>query len=192
MRYETFNIETGNLRKNYLNDFLIHICDVPEHPDYPEHTHDFTELVIVYEGSGINCVDEFEYPMSAGDVFVIHEGAKHSYRETKHLHLCNVLFDSSLLDMRGIDMSHLPGFHALFLLESFPPPLEREISLRASHENTSCFYQQPPHKTISLLGDSASIFSLARLVYLRNKAKICCYFIRTRKASWVINRGYKR
>ncbi len=117
MRYDTLNIEAGTLRKSYLNDFLIQVCDVPEHPDYPEHTHDFTELVVVYEGRGINCVDGFEYPMNAGDVFVIHEGTEHSYRKTEHLHLCNVLFDSSLLDVRGIDMSHLPGFHALFLLE---------------------------------------------------------------------------
>lgn len=117
MRYDTYNIETGQLQKNYLNDYLIQIRDVPEHPDYPEHTHDFTELVIVYEGNGINCIDGYEYPMSAGDVFIIHEGINHSYHNTNHLHLCNVLFDSSLLDMRGIDMSHLPGFHALFLLE---------------------------------------------------------------------------
>ena len=47
MRYDTFNIKTGKLQKDYLNDYLIQIRDVPEHPDYPEHTHDFTELVIV-------------------------------------------------------------------------------------------------------------------------------------------------
>jgi AraC-like DNA-binding protein len=117
MRYETFKIEAGTLHKSYLNDFLIQVCDVPEHPDYPEHSHDFTELVMVYEGSGTNCIDGFEYPISAGDVFVIHEGVKHSYKNSCHLHLCNVLFDSSLLNIRGIDMSHLPGFHALFLLE---------------------------------------------------------------------------
>ena len=117
MKYEIFHLESGKLRKSYLHDFLIYIADVPEHPDYPEHTHEFTELVVVYEGSGINCVDGFDYPISAGDVFVLHEGTKHSYRETRHLHLCNVLFDSSLLDIKGIDMSHLPGYHALFLLE---------------------------------------------------------------------------
>ena len=118
MRYETYKIHTGNLRKEiYLHDFSISVHDIPEHPDYPEHTHEFTELVIICEGSGINCVNQFEYPIAAGDVFVVHAGQVHAYKETEHLHLCNVLFDSSLLDFKGIDMSHLPGFHALFLLE---------------------------------------------------------------------------
>ncbi|VGO14002.1 HTH-type transcriptional activator RhaR [Pontiella desulfatans] len=117
MKYDSFKIKSGRLRKSWLQDFLIQITDVPEHPDYPEHTHEFTELVVVYAGSGINCVDGVDYPISEGDVFVIHESSSHSYRETRHLHLCNVLFDSTLLDIKGIDMSHLPGFHALFLLE---------------------------------------------------------------------------
>lgn len=118
MRYETYNIQTGNLRKEkYLHDFFIGVQDVPEHPDYPKHSHEFTELVIVYEGSGINCIDAFEYPIAAGDVFVIHADQEHAYKGTNHLHLCNVLFDSALLGIKGIDMSHLPGFHALFLLE---------------------------------------------------------------------------
>ena len=104
-------------KENYLKTPFLGIRDVPEHPDYPEHTHEFTELVVVYEGSGINCVDGFQYQLSTGDVFVIHAGQKHSYIKTCHLHLCNVLFDSTLLEIRGIDMSHLPGFHALFFLE---------------------------------------------------------------------------
>jgi len=118
MRYETYNIQTGNLRSDkYLHDFFISVQDVPEHPDYPEHTHEFTELVVVYEGSGINCVDGFEYPIVAGDVFVLHAGQKHTYQETAYLHLCNVLFDSNMLGLQSLDMKHLPGFHALFVLE---------------------------------------------------------------------------
>jgi AraC-like DNA-binding protein len=118
MRYETYTIHTGKLRKEtYLHDFFISVQDVPEHPDYPEHTHEFTELVIVYEGTGINCIDGFEYPITAGDVFVVHAEQKHAYKKTQHLHLCNVLFDSNLLGLQSLDMKHLPGFHALFFLE---------------------------------------------------------------------------
>lgn len=123
MRYDTFNIRAGKLPKeSYLKNFFIDVMDVPEHPDYPEHHHDFTELVIVYEGSGVNCVDGFEYPMVAGDVFVIHSGRRHLYKDTDHLHLCNVLFDGDKLGLHSLDMAHLPGFHALFHLE---PKLRR-------------------------------------------------------------------
>ncbi|QHI68493.1 helix-turn-helix domain-containing protein [Tichowtungia aerotolerans] len=118
MRYKTYSIQTGNLRSDkYLHDFFISVQDVPEHPDYPEHTHEFTELVVVYEGNGINCVGSFEYPIAAGDVFVLHSGQKHAYKQTSHLHLCNVLFDSNMLGLQSLDMKHLPGFHALFVLE---------------------------------------------------------------------------
>ena len=118
MRYTSYKIQAGKLTKRaYLQDYRISIRDVPEHPDYPEHTHEFTELVAVYEGSGINCVDGFETEISAGDVFIIHAGQRHAYKETHHLHLCNVLFDNTLLDTMSVDMTHLPGFHALFLME---------------------------------------------------------------------------
>jgi AraC-like DNA-binding protein len=124
MRYDSFKIQTGKLRKEtFLQDFFIGVQDIPEHPDYPEHTHEFTELVVVYEGSAVNCVDGFEYPITAGDVFVVHAEQVHAYKETRHLHLSNILFDSTLLDLRSIDMSHLAGFHALFLLE---PNLRKE------------------------------------------------------------------
>ena len=120
MKHEAHRIHTGTHHKeHYFDDSYvgIGIKDVPEHPDYPEHSHDFTELVVVYEGSGINVVDGFEYPLGAGDVFVINPAQVHAYKDTKHLHLCNVLFDAETIGLQSLDMAHLPGFHALFLLE---------------------------------------------------------------------------
>ena len=113
---------TENLYPHLTQEMLFHghsiaLWEETDQLQRAEHTHDFTELTVIYEGSGINNVDGFDYPVAAGEVFVIHEGRKHSYRNTKHLHLCNVLFDSKLLDQCGVDMSHLPGFHALFRLE---------------------------------------------------------------------------
>ena len=131
MRYASYRIQTGKLTKRaYLQDYRISIRDVPEHPDYPEHTHEFTELVAVYEGSGINCVDGFETEIGAGDVFVIHAGQRHAYQATHHMHLSNVLFDNTLLDTMSVDMTHLPGFHALFLME---PDLPGEQMVSRMH-----------------------------------------------------------
>lgn len=131
MRYGSYRIQAGRLSKRaYLQDCRISVRDVPEHPDYPEHTHEFTELVAVYEGSGVNCVDEFEYEIGAGDVFVIHAGQRHAYKKTQHLHLCNVLFDSTLLDTMSVDMPHLPGFHNLFLMT---PSLPTEQTISRMH-----------------------------------------------------------
>jgi quercetin dioxygenase-like cupin family protein len=36
-----------------------------------EHFHDFTEIVFIIKGKGIQIIEEKEYPVSAGDVFVL-------------------------------------------------------------------------------------------------------------------------
>lgn len=118
MRYTLSSIHSGqHTQRDYLREFHIAVRDVPNHPAYPEHTHEFTELVVVYEGSGINCVNDFEWRISAGDVFIIHPGQMHAYKETCQLHLGNVLFDRALLGLKGGDIAHLPGYHALFMLD---------------------------------------------------------------------------
>lgn len=117
MRYETLIRAGKHSLREYLPDFSIGVRDCPEHPEYPEHTHEFTELVVVSDGSGIGSIEGIELSLAAGDVFVIHPGETHAYKQTCHLHLSNVLFDSALLHRKGADVAHLPGYHALFMLE---------------------------------------------------------------------------
>jgi len=87
------------------------------HPDYPEHTHEFSELVIVKNGTGINVVNGVSYRLSAGDVFVIPRGRVHEYRETERLGCYNIYFDNKHLDLKKWDAGLLAGYHALFLIE---------------------------------------------------------------------------
>ncbi len=87
------------------------------HPDYPEHRHEFSELVIVRNGTGINIVNGVSYRLSAGDVFVIPKGRIHEYRETDHLGCYNIYFDNKQLDLKKWDAGLLAGYHALFLIE---------------------------------------------------------------------------
>ena len=87
------------------------------HPDYPKHTHEFSELVIVGKGTGTNIVDGISYPLSAGDVFVIPKGRIHEYRQTDHLTTYNIYFDAKHLGLQQWDTGLLAGYHALFLIE---------------------------------------------------------------------------
>jgi AraC-like DNA-binding protein len=84
---------------------------------YPRHTHDFTELVIVLGGQGTHFTDHAEYPVMAGDVFIIQGDLAHGYRDPEHLELVNLMFDLSELDISAKDLGALPGYHALFTLE---------------------------------------------------------------------------
>lgn len=116
-RYGPHIVSTGNLTKeHYFQGSDIAVQDVANHPNYPEHTHEFIELGIVYQGHAINCIDKTKQGINTGDVFVVHPGQTHAYEETHEFHIYNVLFDESSISLHGSDIPHLPGFHALFTL----------------------------------------------------------------------------
>ncbi|MHB9023653.1 MAG: helix-turn-helix domain-containing protein [Armatimonadota bacterium] len=97
--------------------FPLSILPVYNSAGYPLHAHDFTELVIIREGWGIHVLGEFEYPIQAGDVFVVAGENVHAYLETHGLGLVNVLFKPDLLDPHAGALRALPGYYALFELE---------------------------------------------------------------------------
>jgi AraC-like DNA-binding protein/mannose-6-phosphate isomerase-like protein (cupin superfamily) len=84
---------------------------------YPLHTHSFAELVVITSGTGHHRVGQQLIPIAAGDVFVIQGSRSHGYEDLETLHLVNLLFDLSILDYPLMDLTRLPGFHALFALE---------------------------------------------------------------------------
>ena len=81
------------------------------------HYHDFTELVVVAAGRGVQVINEIEYPVAAGDVFVLQGFSEHAFRERGTLALLNVQFDASLLPLPAAFLRRLPGYNVLFQLE---------------------------------------------------------------------------
>jgi len=111
---------TEKLRKrDYFDDptlpLQVHIRD-PQ-PEFPLHAHGFDELVIILRGTAIHTVDDRQFPVKSGDVFVISGAHEHQYQDMHGLALANILFDSNALQMSQWDVRALPGFHALFALE---------------------------------------------------------------------------
>jgi len=83
------------------------------------HTHDCTELVIVLSGTAKHEVDCQEYPLKAGDVFVINTNSVHGYKAAQNFKLCNIMFElDKLLDNQN-ELHLIPGFQSLFILEPF-------------------------------------------------------------------------
>ena len=95
----------------------LHVNVRDPQPPFPKHSHAFDELVIILKGTALHVVDEHEFPVRSGDVFVISEHHEHEYRERHGLVLANILFDAEALLMHRWDIRALPGFHALFSLE---------------------------------------------------------------------------
>ncbi|MDR1281549.1 MAG: helix-turn-helix domain-containing protein [Opitutaceae bacterium] len=98
-------------------DFPLDVSTWEKHPDYPPHTHDFSEIVIIAQGTGFNVVGEEEFPLGAGDVFVLHGERPHGYRNTRNLTVINVTYDPALLAATRLDVAGIPGYQALFVIE---------------------------------------------------------------------------
>ncbi|NDK15223.1 MAG: helix-turn-helix domain-containing protein [Armatimonadetes bacterium] len=90
---------------------------VLRHASCAVHRHEFSELVIVLRGTGIHQAPVGEYPIAAGDVFVLHGDEAHGYQDTEDLDLVNLLFSMDELGLPHADIASLPGFHMLFNLE---------------------------------------------------------------------------
>jgi AraC-like DNA-binding protein/quercetin dioxygenase-like cupin family protein len=97
--------------------FHLDVSTWTEHGDYPAHTHSFSEIAIVLEGTGISEVDGEEFPFHAGDVFVLHGNRPHAYLKTTHLTLINITYDPKLTTLDRFEPGVLPGYQALFVIE---------------------------------------------------------------------------
>jgi AraC-like DNA-binding protein len=106
------------------NDIEIKILHRHPQPEYPIHTHDFSELVLVLNGHGTHFTQKYQFEVGMGDLFIINGDLGHGSKNLDNLVLINVLFDLEKLKLPEYDISRSPGFHTLFTIE----PLLREDS----------------------------------------------------------------
>ncbi len=104
-------------------------------PEYPIHTHDFSELVLVLNGHGTHFTQKHNFQVERGDLFVINGDLAHGYRDLKDLKLINILFDLNTMNLPYFDINRSPGFHTLFTIE----PLMREDSRFSSRLKLDSF-----------------------------------------------------
>ncbi len=79
---------------------------------------DFSELVIVMDGSAEHVVENERFAIKKGDVFVMGSDICHGYDNVSNFRLCNIMFRPEALLNGDHDIKQHPGFHALFLLEA--------------------------------------------------------------------------
>lgn len=92
----------------------------PSHPHdltEVEHRHDFCELVIITRGSALQCLEDHEFPVTAGDVFLLQGQQSHRFHDRKDLELINVMYDPDKIGLPENELRKLPGYCALFMLE---------------------------------------------------------------------------
>jgi len=82
-----------------------------------EHSHDFTELILFEGGSGTHRVDAHDYPVIAGDVFVVQGVQTHALAKCRDLVWTEVHFNAGRIPLPADQLKGIPGYHALFVLE---------------------------------------------------------------------------
>lgn len=98
----------------------IHGSNLPQHAgDLTgiRHFHDFAELVIITEGYGVHWIDGTDYPVAAGDVFLLQGKTEHYFKERHNLVLYNIMHDSFRLRQYLKNLQSDAGYNAMFLLE---------------------------------------------------------------------------
>jgi len=116
------------LGKHYFeeNGPAIHVCKVDRKSaithDFDlteiEHYHDFTELVFILYGKGIQVIEGYEYQVSAGDIFVLQGKQKHYFKNLFGIQIANIMFDAQTLPrLISNELKKIDGYNALFILE---------------------------------------------------------------------------
>lgn len=97
------------------------------------HSHDFFELVYVFEGSAVHRVGAEEIFLQAGDYFIIDPGSEHCYRDVNGFKIVNCLFLPEYIDRALTDCLSLS-----FLLSNqvlrFGVPVDIRIADRRFHD----------------------------------------------------------
>ncbi len=100
-----------------VKDFSIALARRDPQPEFPRHSHEFSELLIITKGHGTQVIDDLVFPVSVGDVFVISGKHEHEFINMEHLALVNVMFNPAIPALNSLDTSDLPGFRSLCFLE---------------------------------------------------------------------------
>ena len=93
-------------------------------PKFHVHSHEFSELVVILNGTGLHRTDIEIYPISAGDIISLNGDMRHGFEGADSLELCNIMYDPAQFLDENADITQLAGYHALFMLE----PLYRQFT----------------------------------------------------------------
>lgn len=74
------------------------------------HDHNFSEIVLILQGSATHCFEGQRLTVRAGDVLLLHPENIHAYDDFKDMILVNVIYDSQKLYLPVVDGYRLPMY----------------------------------------------------------------------------------
>ena len=113
-------------------DFPLRITQAESADGFPVHelhTHEFTELTIVYSGTATHVTCGGNYPLKAGDTFLIERGRSHGYLDQNHFKIINILFNELRMPLPLWDFGNTP-----FAQRIFKPHRSEQLLMTLSQE----------------------------------------------------------
>jgi AraC-like DNA-binding protein len=92
----------------------------PSHPHdltEIEHSHDFHELAIVTRGRAMHMLEGMQFPVSAGDIFLLQGHQRHYFSQREDLDLINIMYGPRRIVLPDSELRRMPGYCAMFMLE---------------------------------------------------------------------------
>ena len=81
------------------------------------HYHNFSELILITGGSGVQSINGRLYPIREGDVFIISGENVHYFTDYRDLRILNIMFDRSIADAQAGHLRKIPGYNLVFNIE---------------------------------------------------------------------------
>ncbi len=89
-------------------DAIISMEERAPQDDYPEHSHDFHELVIVRHGVGQHIINDIPTNLARNYICYVSPKDRHLYEQSDNLHLTNILFKKNCLTYSPLLKQVLP------------------------------------------------------------------------------------
>ena len=70
----------------------VAVAERTPQPSFPQHTHEFNEIVLVWRGHGLHVMNDRPWPVTCGDLFYLQSEDCHSYESVQDLVLDNILY----------------------------------------------------------------------------------------------------
>jgi AraC-like DNA-binding protein len=92
------------------------------------HDHEFSEIIIVNNGSGIHCIDSRRRRIERNDVLVIHPGGRHAFSDCETLDLYRIIYDCNI-PLPALEAANLDFVKVVYPLGSPVDPFSPAASL---------------------------------------------------------------
>jgi len=115
------------------NEENIRLTEVVAQKEHFPHTHDFIEIVYIYEGSGTHMINESIYPVKRGDLLFMNFNDVHSYSTRTSMKYINCLINPEFLGEELINSENALDILTLAIFREFSD-ISGEICPRISFQ----------------------------------------------------------